>query len=31
MTFEVKNWNKGIYFIHLSNDIANSDSKLIIE
>ena len=31
MTLDVKKWNKGIYFIHLSNNTQNSDSKLIIE
>jgi hypothetical protein len=31
MTLDVKNWNKGIYFIHLRNEAGVSDSKLIIE
>jgi hypothetical protein len=31
MTLDVKNWNKGIYFIRLRNDTGSRNSKLIIE
>ncbi|HEY3371141.1 MAG TPA: GH92 family glycosyl hydrolase [Prolixibacteraceae bacterium] len=31
MTLDVKNWTKGIYFIHLRHESGSTNSKLIIE